>query len=226
MSSPVQLSDLPIASSAANTDLMLLRKGLTDYQITVLNLLQINIGALNPISEGFAVNTDLMIIARSGSNYNIRFSQLSVIKGTKAWFCQNTAPTDWQITPNTGDTLLGVSEPGNLYNGTVQGGVIGGSWQQQDAILTIEQIPAHSHRTPAGKDQSGSSGTTRFARRAVDYDKDSYIYDNTTGGKGSNLFETDPTFTNPFATPATLGHNHGSTWRPRATVGIVCTKTA
>ena len=34
MSSPVQLSNLPVATSAALTDLTLLRKGLTDYQIS------------------------------------------------------------------------------------------------------------------------------------------------------------------------------------------------
>lgn len=204
MSSPVVLSDLPVAGSADNADLMLLRKGLTDYQVSVALVRQIDISSLSPIPGGFAASTDLFMISRTiggnPQNFQIQFSQVGFSKGTRAWFWQAVAPVGWSIVPNTADRLLAVAP----YFAATQGGQQSGTWQQNNHTLTIAEIPSHTHRVPSGKESAGSSGNPQYARRARDLDNDSVITTESTGGG--------------------QGHNHGNVWRPLANAGIICNK--
>ncbi len=219
MASPVQLSDLPVATVADDNDTMLIRKSLTDYQIAVLAIRQINIGGFSPIPAGFANPTDLLMISRSNVNYNIRFNQIGFIKGTRMWFWQLNAPSGWSIIADTGDRLLGVSDGTHQYSATAAGS-FGGDWQQTDTVLNIQQIPAHTHTalfgTHAGDGLIGFCATDSSSLRTGNNKTCS------TGGQGS----TRSSSTNPpnFSNPATLGHNHGNTWRPLANIGIICNK--
>jgi hypothetical protein len=214
MSSPVQLSDLPVASSAANNDTTLLRKGLTDYQCAIEIIRTIDLTALSPIPGGFSIATDLLMTSRTiggnPQNFQLQFSQVGFVQGTKMWFYQGAAPTGWTIIPDTGDRLLGVtsgSSTKNKYAGTFLAGTQSPltSWQQTDTILTISQIPAHSHTARMAKETTGSGSSTIPARGKVD-DPTSTITTSSVGGS--------------------QGHNHGKTWRPAANVGLLAVKTS
>lgn len=204
MTTPVQLSDLPVASVAADNDLMLLRKGLTDYQVTVQIIRNIDLTALSPIPSPEA--TDLILLSRASQNYSARFDQIGFVKNVKAWFYQAVAPSNWTIIPNTGNRLLAVSDGVNLYSGA-GGGTAGGTWQQTSTALTIAQIPAHTHLILKTKEPSGSSNALGPQRGKVPETPDA------TG------------FATSEATGGSQGHNHGNTWRPLANVGILCNKT-
>ena len=216
MSSPVQLSDLPVASSAADSDLMLLRKGLTDYQCSVSIIRSINIAAFATLPGGFANNTDLLMIQRNLSSYQIQFSQIGFIKGTQCWFYQGAAPTGWIIVPDTGDRLLGVSSGGsakNKYGGNTAAGAQGGTWQQEgvgggNGGLTAAQIPPHTHEIPTGKDPTGTDQVPQLANRSKTVDSSRII-----SLDGSPNLKGQP-------------HDHGQTWRPAANVGLIAKKNS
>ena len=100
----------------------------------------------------------------------------------------NAAPPGWKVLATGADTVLGVAGGSQAYN--VNGGNPGGTWTQPDHILTIDEIPAHTHSIvggetgtyiEAGGNQSGST---------------------VTGSAGGGE-----------------GHNHGTTWRMSASVG-------
>lgn len=209
MSFPVELSDLPSASSLDPSDLMLTRKGLTDYKVAVSVVQNINIEALNPIQGGSPDPTDKMILSRvlpstGRQNFYATFSQIGFPKNTKMWFYtnQNGLPPNWAVVPDTGDRLLAVATGGVSpvnYAG-VQGGVSAGSWQQEDHALTIAQLPEHAHEYVMYRDEAGSEASSEGARRG----KNSQAKRGFTDLAGQNQ-----------------GHNHGNTWRPYANVGII-----
>ena len=212
MSSPVQLTDLdPIpGGSVQATDLALIRRGLTDYQATVLQIQSILINSLSPIAGGSAQNTDKFIINRAGQNYNIAFSQVGFVKGTRMWFYSGTAPTGWQIVPSTGDRLLAVSDGTNNYSGALAG-TQAGTWQQVGYALQLTQIPKHRHAIVFTKDPTGTSSTQGPVRGKN--------RDEAPGAQGETQDQGGtPTGTDP--------HNHGNTWRPLANVGLICEKNS
>lgn len=202
MSSPT-IPDLPSATTADDADLLLMRQPGTalgvDKQVTVAKIRQLNLSGLAPVPNTPQAS-DLFLIQQSGANWQIRFDQISVPSGTKMWFYHNAASDvpGWSLFAS-GDTLLAV-KGGSTYT---TGGTQAGNWQQSDHTLTVNEIPPHTHTTPAGKESSGSSGI-RFARRATDFDNLSTIISSSTGGG------------NP--------HNHGNSWRPRASVGVILQK--
>lgn len=206
--SPLVLSDLPVASSAVDGDLMLLRKGLTDYQINVSLVRAINLSVYS--SLGFAVNNDLMLIQRGASTFNIRFNQVGLVKGVRIWFYLGAAPLGWAVVPNTGDRLLASATivPAVKYGNGLAGlnipaGSQGGTWQQLDHVLTIDEMPSHNHTFKVQSSPTGGNTSEVSA------------------GKNSNV--GTKTTTN---TGGGQGHNHGSSWRPLANVGIICEKSA
>lgn len=131
--------------------------------------------------------------------------------GTKLWFYQNTAPIGWTIDSACADAILAVKGGSNAYNAA--GGTQAGTWTQPghlhataDHILTVAEMPAHVHSSPAQvAAQQGFGGATNYLATAG----------GTTGSTGGDG-----------------AHNHGntgtgataSTWRPLAQVGIICTK--
>jgi hypothetical protein len=221
MTSPVQLSDLDPASSADDADLALIRKNnTTDYKVTVALLRTINIAGLPNLSPtpNSPLATDLVMLARGGSNAKCQFAAVGFTVGTQMWFYMNAVPVSpsfWQIIPNTGDRLLAVKGGATFVTGGVSTATT--NWQQSNATLTIDQIPAHSHAMRTRQSKSGTlqanivSGTQETSHQNNAATK-------FTGGAGS----TDTASTDPAG--ATNGHNHGNTWRPSASVGILCLK--
>jgi len=207
-SPPVQMSDLPDGNSSLANDasaVVLMRSGLTDYKCAVSIIRQINLFILaqtNPIPS------DLMLISRGSasnpSNLAVTFSQVGFPAGTRMWFYQNPPP-NWQIVQGTGNSLCAVADqspaPYGGYNGN-GAGVNTGTWQQTDTILTVDQIPSHTHGVRGSRDTI-SSQNTNYARY---------------GDPGSSHIGPDII---SRSTGGSLGHNHGNTWRPMANVGTI-----
>ena len=118
--------------------------------------------------------------------------------GTKLWFYQNTAPSGWTIDTTPADAVLAVKGGSGAYN--VSGGSQAGTWTQPDHTLTTAEIPAHTHTL-------GGS----YVYYATDY-------------LGSYFVLTNLNNANTGSTGGGGAHNHGTTWRPLAQVGIICTK--
>ena len=219
MSSPVQISDLPVATVANDNDLLLLRSGLTDYQCAVSLIRQINIQALSPVPGGSPAQTDLLLVGRVVAgvprNFSIQFCQAGFPKGTKMWFWNRLPPApNWSLVTGTGDKLLAVQSNNSTYSGG-SGGSSAGTWQQVGVSLTIDQIPAHTHEVDIFPTLSTSSD------HKLGSGKNSTPGSQTsgpTGGAGS----TSKKSTNPPG--ATNPHNHGNTWRPLANVGVIGNK--
>lgn len=203
MSSPVQLSDLDLATTADDADFALIRKNnTTDYKVTVQILRNIDIAGLPDLSPtaNSPLSNDLLLIQRSGTNSKCVFSSIGFVAGTALWFYANTAPVGWAIVPNAGDNLLAVKGGGTYGTGGVSNA---GTWQQANATLTIDQIPPHAHQFQVytsdikGNLSKKVSSTNRSSNNTVD---------TTTVGGGQP-------------------HNHGASWRPLASVGIICQKS-
>lgn len=225
----VVLSDLPVASSADDADLTLLRKGLTDYQCAASLIRNINVAGLPSLPSPVS-GTDLMIVARGGSNYKIPFNQVGFPKGTRMWFFQATAPSGWTLVSGLGDRLIACAGNSTPYAG-VSGGGSGGTWQQEGVGggspgggLSLTQIPNHNHFAQFGQDQSNSHATYIHGARNPQTGGDpKFGLSPTTdpvrgmvGGKGDNANHNVYGQCDP--------HNHGNTWRPKANVGIICSK--
>lgn len=216
MASPVELTDLPVATSAVNGDLMLLRKGLTDYQINVTAIRNIDLTVLTSIPSPAA--NDLLFLQRGSQNYSVLFSQVGFLQGTQAWFYSNTAPVGWTIIPGTGDKLIGVSDGVNNYNGA-GAGTQNGTWQQVGVPLSIQQIPNHNHFMAGGNSQSNSHCNYLFGAQFQGGTSPTFPQNACLGipqGQGDNNLH------NNYG--ACLAHDHGATWRPFANIGIIASK--
>jgi len=120
------------------------------------------------------------------------------VGGTSAmWFYLDAQPVGWTEVLILGDTLLAI-KGGATYT---TGGAAAGDWTLPDHTLIEAEIPAHIHTYsspdgPEGKRRTGDQPcvTSRTTGTAT----------GSTGGGGS--------------------HSHGSTYRPAARVGIICTK--
>lgn len=207
MSSPT-IPDLTSATVANDTDLLLLRQpgnsGGVDKKVTVALIRNINVAGLAPLPSN-ATGSDLMLIARGGTNYQIRHDQISVPSGTQMWFYANGTIAGWSLVA-TGDNLLAV-KGGTEY---VTGGVEAGTWQQHGVDggfpgggLSIAQMPSHSHTV------RGTGATAGSGSKVRGYMQDPFLDLKTwnTNSQGNG----DP-------------HNHGSTWRPKANVGVILRK--
>lgn len=186
-----------------DSDVMLVRQGLTDFQAEVSKVRAIDISAYSALID--PQPTDLFMVQRASTTYSMRFDKVGFVAGTRLWFHQNTAPSGWQIVPGLGDRLLAVAG-GTTYS---TGGTAAGTWQQPGAELTINQIPNHTHHFWFGSDQSNEKSV--YAHGARNQRPRQQI---TLGVDGSNrpLNGTGES------------HNHGNTYRPLANVGIICQK--
>lgn len=122
------------------------------------------------------------------------------VSGMRMWFYADVAPTGWNIVSASADTILAVKGGAQSYN--VSGGNIAGTWQQPNHVLTINEIPSHNHyviNAGFGPCQRGSADV-----QALRLDLGNINTNNVGGG---------------------AAHNHGDTYRPRASVGIICQKT-
>lgn len=200
MTTPVQITDLPVATQVDDADLLIVRKGLSDFQAEASLVRVVNLAGLISLSN--PQNTDLMLIQRGSTRYSLAFSKVGFVQGVKTWFYQDAPPTGWELVPSiSGDALLAVKGGINDYNKT--GGTESGTWQQTAIALTIDQMPSHSHNVKS-----------RPAKE-------------TTGNlvKGYNTGTTSQR----WATELEGGgqpHDHGKNWRPLANIGIICQKQA
>jgi len=235
MASPVQLPDLPVATSASNSDTTLLRQGLTDFQCSLGLIRNINIASFTTLNApSNALSTDKLLISRliTGvpTNFSINFDAVGLPMGTKSWFYMSSAAllplmTGWQIVPNTGDSMLAVAG-GTTYNA---GGTAQGAWTLPAITLGIQNIPQHSHYIPANRSAGSGSSNAQVAGGTPTGSIPDWIESFSTGGQGSTLLATNPsspgsrpTFT---GTPvATVPYALGNTWRPFASVGVIAVK--
>lgn len=217
------IPDLPTATTADDTDLILLRQPGSalgvDKKVTVAKVRTLNLAGLSTLPTGETpVASDLMLVQRGTANYQVAFQHVGFIKGVKMWFYHNLAnevsPNGWAIF-TAGDTLLAV-KGGSTY--TVGGAELG-LWQQSGYKLQITDIPNHAHWINTGSNQSNSNA--RYMHGAKDN------------------FDTVPKYSN-FAGKGMIGalndnathdnygdcneHNHGDTWRPKAAVGLIMVK--
>ena len=84
MTSPVQLSDLPVAPVVNDTDVMLVRQGLTDFQAEVSKVRAIDISAYSALTD--PQPTDLFMVQRATTTYSMRFDKVGFVAGTRLWF--------------------------------------------------------------------------------------------------------------------------------------------
>jgi hypothetical protein len=119
------------------------------------------------------------------------------VGGTSAmWFYLDAAPVGWTEVAGLGDTLLAV-KGGATY---VTGGAGAGSWTLPDHTLIIQEMPTHTHSYT-------KPNPAEPKRKTAGSDCVTSVSSENTGSTGGGL-----------------PHNHGSTFRPAARVGIICTK--
>jgi len=117
--------------------------------------------------------------------------------GRKVYLYENTAPTGWSITAVT-DKVLAVKGGSDAYNAT--GGTTAGTWTQPGHSLTAAELAPHTHTIPTTFGSGAGSGPQN----------------------ASPSLQITPTTTS--STGSGTAHNHGTTHRPYAAVGIICTK--
>lgn len=211
------IPDLPASALANDTDQMLLRQPAgaagTDKRVTVSQIRNINIGNLPTLSNPPNPQAgDNMIIARGGVNHRVQFQHVGFEKGVRMWFFENS---DINISGWTqvavGDTLLGV-KGGSEYT---QGGTTGGTWQQVGHSLTQEEMPRHSHTVRGAGANLGSGNQVKGFKAPAGFEPVTQFWETLLHGGVA---------TNPDGPADGQPHNHGDTWRPLASVGIICVK--
>lgn len=104
----------------------------------------------------------------------------------------------WSIVGFVGDALLAI-KGGTTYT---TGNASAGTWTQPSHTLTTSEIPAHTH--------------------TYEYANVGGIY----GGTGLYInIHNPPNLGTTSSTGGGSAHNHGSSWRPLARVGILITKS-
>ena len=214
MSLPVQLSGLDLVTVADDDDLTLIRKdNTTDYKITCQKLRNINIAGLPelPTTANSPLTSDLLLVARGGTNSKCYFGAIGFLKDTQMWFYMNDAPNGvapifWESITGSGGNLLAV-RGGSTY---VTGGANSGTWQQTGAGLTAAQNGPHFHVIEQGRltAEDDTSASPTYPRLGKDI--------------ATLSSPAQKALTNASGTGAL--HNHGNTWRPLASVGLLCKK--
>lgn len=208
MTSPVQISDLPVATTVADSDLLLVRQGLSDFQAEASKVRAIDISAFGALTNPNA--TDQFLIQRAGTRYSIRFDKVGFVAGTRCWFHQAAAPSGWQIVTGLGDRVLSVAGGTQAYN--VAGGSSGGTWQQPGHELSLQEIPNHTHNIICGRDTANEK---IVAVKGTKNQNDSPRPRAPTEGITGSSRPLNGTG---------ASHNHGTVYRPLANVGIICQK--
>jgi len=116
--------------------------------------------------------------------------------GAKIWFYANVAPSGFTIDSTPSDELLAV-KGGSTYT---TGGATAGTWTQTGHALTVSELPPHSHATNANDYLNGGTGVVLWGFISKNPQTGTAL---TSGGSAA-------------------AHSHGSTWRPKARVGIIC----
>lgn len=116
--------------------------------------------------------------------------------GTKMWFYADTAPTGWTLDATPSDELLAI-KGGTTYT---TGGATAGTWTQPTHALTVAETPAHTHASTLAVSANSGSGASFWCHNSATLTSGSVLGGSATG----------------------TAHNHGTTYRPKARVGIIC----
>lgn len=218
MTNPV-ISDLPSATSLNDDDLLVVRQPGSsigvDKAVTVGIIRAINLSSLPTLPSVSPVESDLMLVQRSGSNYQTTFNTVGFKKGTRMWFYHDLVSSvslyGWKLVSTTSDAVLGVKGPnGTVYN---TGGSVQGTWQQPDHALSLNEIPAHHHNLQL------------FETRALSSTSVSSMPGATAIPSFAGIAKTGLTGGGQHQTPGqSQPHNHGDVWRPKAAVGVILEK--
>lgn len=120
-----------------------------------------------------------------------------VVSGTDMWFYADSAPTGWTLQGSLGDTVLAI-KGGSTYT---TGAASAGTWTQPSHTLTVDEIPAHSHTYTAPNNPENKRRTN-----------------------GSACVTGVTAGTSTSSVGGGNSHNHGTSWRPLARVGIIARK--
>ena len=147
--------------------------------------------------------------------------------GTKMWFYQNTAPAGWTLDATPSDDLLAVKGGAQTFN--ANGGTGAGTWTV--AGLTKD---AHTHTGPSHNHQwykveVASDDTYNAAGDETVIATDTNIYAGILAQAASAEKLYNQAYTNKAGTGATGAQSDAAitsdaTWRPKARLGIICTK--
>jgi len=131
--------------------------------------------------------------------------------GTKMWFYENSAPTNWTYYGGTADKVLATKGGSQAYN--TSGGLTAGTWTQPYHTLSSTEMPIHNHTI-----QGTGGGLVAYT--------DALCYGVVGGytGPGAKYNTTGHGETAIGYAGSGDGHNHGTTYRPAAAVGIICTR--
>jgi len=149
----------------------------------------------------------------------------SIPAGTKMFFAQATAPTGWTTDSAYKDNVLACKSDSGDYS------VVGadkGSWTWPGHTLTSADVPAHTHggSTGAVSHTHGFSGTTpSYGTTGVDGTYGTYLSGQNTAAAALGI-AAEAAHVHSISSYGSGGsHSHGSTtFRPKATVGIIATK--
>jgi len=226
---PVTIPELdPAGILDPVNDQILIRQGLNDRRISPNNLFTLKLEALTTLNVSIEPDDVILVGKNNGdstyTNYKADPRRLGFLSGVTMWFYSDTSPLYWTIQPSLGNRLLAVKGGALAYQNFGQQG----TWQQTDAILTVEQIASHSHfmDTNVYWRGSGSVSDTKVAAGKGGESHQKYVPSFTTGGAGSTRKTSSGDNNNPTdVLPDALPHNHGSQWRPAANVGVIAQKT-
>lgn len=200
---PITIPDLdPAGPIDRVNDLLVIRQGLNDKKATVSQISDLDISSFPDLPAGGLLATDKIIVGRNNglggyTNYIADPRNLGFLPGVTMWFYADTAPLFWRIRTSLTDRVLAVKGGTQAYTNWGQRG----TWDQENHTLTVNEIPAHSHRMATYKTVSSGNGVANKISASTSNTSFTATTDNTGGGQG---------------------HNHGNTWRPRAAVGICC----
>jgi len=181
---------------------------------------QPNIGTLYAGHPWFDTSHDLLRIKNNAGTW------LGVMYGsstTPIWMYVNEAPVGWTLKSGApSDCIISIKGGSQSYN--VSGGNTGGSWTQPNATLTVNQIPSHEHYGFANHQASVQDLNQRMSYNPAI--ADDYMAVNTTwSADGAMEICTGhsyvPSRGKVGPTGGGLSHNHGTTYRPYAAVGIM-----
>jgi hypothetical protein len=206
---PITIPDLDNAGPInPNGDFLPIRQGLNDKKVTPAQLSSVRMEQYTDLPNAI-INTDVLLVGRLGAGgtyttHKTNLKRIGFYKGIRMWFYEaiDTAVDGWQLVIGSGDRILATRSTveGKTYYNHGQRG----KWQQSDHILTINQIPAHTHSMVThAADNIGKSQEGRISSTANIKDEKSASTKTSGGGQA---------------------HNHGSDWRPAANVGILCEK--
>lgn len=169
--------------------------------------------------------TDKILKIRNQANS----AWLGVMYGNSAtpiWMYVDAAPDGWAVSGALTDMVLAIKGGSQAYN--VAGGNSGGTWTQPSHTLTIAELAAHTHGGNTGyyntsHSHSFSGATPKYGSSGTDGSYGSRLGGgsrSSTSSVGINSNGANHRHTIP-SQGSDSAHNHGTTYRPAAAVGIL-----